>query len=129
MTSGSTGREKSSRLRTERVVVSNSSGERSSKGMIFPLFDRTCTLTPCQGKYSTHPPGVQVLSWSDLVQDFSNCGGNSRVQLNTVFLRMVACGDGKGFFAVHVHFASPNERQNVHELQRRFKQRQSLCLN
>jgi len=45
-----------------------------------------------------------------------------------VFLRMVACGDGKGFFAVHVHFASPKERQNVHELQRRFRQRQSLCL-
>src|SRR5437588_2075904 len=60
MTSGSTGREKSSRLRTERVVVSNSSGERSSTGMIFPLFDRTCTLTPYQGKYSTHPPGGQV---------------------------------------------------------------------
>jgi hypothetical protein len=41
---------------------------------------------------------------------------------------MVACGDRK-IFAVHAHFAFLKEMQNVHELQKRMEQRQSLCLD
>ena len=55
--------------------------------------------------------------------------GNSRVPLCIVCLSVVATGDRKDFFTVHAHFAFPKEMQNARELQKRFRQRRSLCLH